>query len=134
MSVIKSKRSTSDMQFLHTARTLEVQTRRRCVAAPKRFTFYGLTELWLTARRIHGNVKKGNSVYPQNQHEVQIRRDYFIYANSELQDYVSQLETLMEDNVLPPTAGEELSALIDEESRLIKAVMKSDKSRYADLP
>lgn len=133
MSVIKSQRSTSDMQFLHTARELESKTRRRCVSAPKRFTFYGLQELWLTSRHIHGNVKKGNSVYPQNQHEAQIRKDYFIYALSELQDYVSQLELLIEDSVLTTTASKELSALVDTEIRLVKAVIKSDKSRYANL-
>ena len=134
LSVIKSQRSTSDMQFLHTARELESRTRRKCLSAPKRFTFYGLQELWLTARHIYSYVKQGNSVYPTTQHEAQMRRDMFITAGCLLQDYTSQLELLTQDNVLTVEANEELSPFVDEEIKLIKAVIKADKARYADLP
>ena len=134
LSVIKSKRSTSDMQFLYTARELESKTRHKCLTAPKRYTFYGLQELWLTARHIYSNVKQGNSIYPTSQHEAQMRRDLFIMAGCMLQDYVSQLELLTQDDVLPVDAHEELSALVDSEIKLLKAVIKSDKSRYENLP
>lgn len=134
MAVHKSERQESEVQFLHTARELESKTRRRCVAAPKRYTFYGLQELWATARRIHSCVKQANSVYPLNQHEAQIRRDHFINAHTALQDYVSQLELLASDDILPPNAVEELAKLSYTEDKLIKAVVKSDRARYAKLP
>ena len=134
MSVLKSRRSVSDVHFLYLARELEAKTRRRCLSAPKRFTFYGLHELWLSARRIYENVKKGNSVYPQNQHEAQIRKDCFIFAGMELQNYISQLELLVEDRVLSPEAIQELAENVDQELKLIKAVIKSDKERYSNLP
>jgi len=134
MSVIRSKRSTSDMQFLNTARELESKTRHRCVNGPKRYTFYGLKELWETSRRIHAGVKEGNSVFPTNQHEAQIRRDYFIKAHSACQDYISQIELFLEDGILTPEIVEELIGLVDTEITLVKAVMKSDKARYKDLP
>lgn len=134
MSVLLKNRHESEAQFIHTARDLEAKTRRRCVNAPKRYTFYGLQELWATARRIHSDVKQANSVFPANQHEVQIRRDFFIRARAELQDYISQLELLLEDGILTPTAAEELAGLVDQEERLVKAVMKSDRTRYAKLP
>ena len=134
MSVIKSNRAVSDTQFLYLARELESKTRRRCLSAPKRFTFYGLQELWLSARRTYEGVKKGNSVYPHNQHEVQIRRDFFICAGVELQNYISQLELLVEDGVFSPETIRELSDIVNQEIRLIKAVIKSDKDRYSNLP
>ena len=134
LSVIRSKRSTADMQFLYTARSLESKTRKRCLAAPKRYTFFGLQELWLTARHVYSNVKKANSIYPTTQHEAQMRKDFLILAGCLLQDYVSQLELLTQDGIFMPSSHEELSALVDDEIKLIKAVIKSDKSRYADLP
>ena len=133
MSVIKSKRSVSTMQFLQTARELEKETRRLCVNGPKRYTFFGLQDLWQTSREVYGCVKKGNSVYPTNQHEVQMRRDYFITAGCELQDYISQLELLIDDGIIPPAAAERVSTLVSTEIGLIKALLKSDKERYRNL-
>lgn len=40
MSVIKSQRSNSAVEFLHTARELELFTIRKVVNFPKRYTFY----------------------------------------------------------------------------------------------
>ena len=133
MSVLLKNRHESEAQFIHTARELEAKTRRKCIGAPKRYTFYGLQELWATARRIHSNVKQANSVYPVNQHEAQMRRDFFISARAELQDYISQLELLFNDRILLPEACEELVELVDKEDHSIKAVMKTDRSRYANL-
>ncbi len=134
MSVPKPKRVTSDAQFLNTARELERKTRQACLRCPKRYTFYGLQELWQTSRRIHSNVKQANSVNPSNQHEVQIRKDFFIYALAAVQDYVSQIEVMTEDDIFTPAAQENLPELVRLENILIKGTMKSDKARYKDLP
>ena len=133
MSVPRSSRSTSDMEFIAKARELESETRRKCVNSPKRYTFYGLQELWMTSRRIYAYVKKANSVFPTNKHELQIRRDYLIRANCELQDYISQVELLTEDFVLIPEHSKKLMAIVDTELRLVKAVMKKDRERWKNL-
>lgn len=96
MSVIKSQRSNSPVEFIHTARELEIYTIKKAVGFPKRYTFYVSQPLASTATEIHKLVKMGNSVYPQNQHEVQIRRDYFLRALAELQALVSQIEVAAE--------------------------------------
>ena len=134
MSTIKSQRNTSEMEFLATARTLQKQTAARCVSMPKRYTFYGNIELYAISKRIYAAVKKGNSVYPLNQHEVQMRRDYFIEASCELQDYVSQLELHYEIVQFDAKIIKELMALAEHEIVLVKAVMKKDRERYKDLP
>ena len=77
MSVIRSARSVSEVQFLHTARELQIYTVQKCVGFPKRYTFYVSQPLAAVATRIYEDVKRGNSIYPANQHEVQLRRGLF---------------------------------------------------------
>lgn len=84
MSVIRSARSVSNVQFLYTARAIQLYTIQKCVGFPKRYTFYVSQPLAAIATRIYENVKCGNSIYPTNQHEVQLRRDYFLRAGAEL--------------------------------------------------
>ena len=134
LSVIKSKRSTSDMEFLATARKLEIYTIQKCVNFPKRYTFYVSQPLAAAATRIYEDVKRGNSIYPLNQHEVQIRRDYFLHANAELQSMISQLEVAQELFGIEMDTLKYWMDIVDTEIRLVKAVLKSDRARYKDLP
>jgi len=134
MSVIKSKRTTSDAQFLNTARELERKTRQACLHAPKRYTFFGIQEFYLTSRKIHSCVKRANTINPTNKNDASERRKLFIEAMCWLQDYVSQLELLIEDGIFTPSQDENLPDLVDLEARLIKGTMKSDRERFKNLP
>ncbi len=134
MTVIKSKRSVSEMEFIATARKLEMHTIRKCVNFPKRYTFYVSQPLAAASTRIYENVKKGNSIYPTNQHEVQMRRDYFLVAHAELQSMISQLEVAAELFGIDADAMKYWMELVDTEIRLVKAVLKNDRARYKDLP
>lgn len=96
MAVIKSKRSESEMEFIYTARQLQMYTIQRCVNFPKRYTFYVGQPIAESSTRIHQYVKCANSVYPLNQHEAQIRRDYLLKANAELNSMISQIEVAAE--------------------------------------
>ena len=69
------------MEFVHTARELQIHTIQKCVGFPKRYTFYVSQPIAACATRIHEYVKCANSVYPLNQHEAQIRRDYGRYMD-----------------------------------------------------
>ena len=134
MSVVRSKRSQSQLEFLHTARALQIYTIQKCVnTIPKRYTFYIGTGLAESARSIYENVKRGNSVYPLNQHEVQLRRDYFLRAYVELQSMVSQIEVAYELLNFDEGVLNEWSGLIDSEMKLVQALMKKDRERYKDL-
>ncbi len=134
MSVIKSQRSNSPVEFLHTARQLEIYTIQKVVGFPKRYTFYVSQPLANTATHIHKMVKMGNSIYPQNQHEVQIRRDYFLKALAELQALVSQIEVAAQ---LFPIDGNQMRFwmdMVNKEDRLLRAVLNREKERYKNLP
>ena len=134
LSVIKSMRTTSEMEFIANARKLQIYSIQKCVNFPKRYTFYVSQPLANAATRIHEDVKRGNSIYPVNQHEVQIRRDCFIRANAELQSMVSQLEVAQELFGIEMDTLKYWVDIIDTEIRLVKAVMKADRERYKNLP
>lgn len=134
MSVNRSQRSTSDMEYLSIARKLEIFTIQKCVGFPKRYTFYlteGISDL---AKQVYIEVKAANSIFPQNQHEAQLRRDHLISAYCALQNLISQIEIAQEMFGIQPDALCHWMELIDSELRLVKAVMKSDRERYKSLP
>ena len=134
LAVIKSKRSTSEMEFLATARKLEIYTIQKCVNFPKRYTFYVSQPIANAATRIYEDVKRGNSVYPTNQHEAQLRRDYFLSAYAELQSMISQLEVAQELFGIEPDTLKYWMEMVDAEISLVRAVLKNDRARYKGLP
>ena len=134
MAVIKSKRAESEMEFVHTAQQLQIHTIRKCVSFPKRYTFYVGQPMAECATRIHEYVKCANSIYPLNQHEAQIRRDYLLRANAELNSLVSQIEVASELFGLEFNKMKFWMEIVEKEIRLVKGAMKKDRERYKDLP
>lgn len=133
LSVIKSKRTQSEMQFIYTARELQIYSIQKCVGFPKRYTFYVSQPIANAATRIHEYVKMANSIYPLNAHEVQMRRDYLLRANAELNSLVSQIEVAGELFGLDPNVLKHWMGLVDQEIRLVKGMMKKDRERYRDV-
>lgn len=134
MSVIKSKRGESDMEFIHNARLLRIHTIQKCAHFPKKYTFYVGKPMVDTVSKIHDNVKMANSIYPTNQHEVQIRRDLLLKANAALQSLVSQIEVAQEIFGIDYDAIKYWMGIVDKQDYLIKSVIRKDKQRYKDLP
>ena len=136
MSVPKPQRSVSDMEFLRTARELQIFTIHKCKNFPKRYSFYISIPLANASTRVYENVKRGNSIYPSiengrfNAHEVQMRRDFFLQANAELYSMVSQIEVAEEMFGLDKEIIHQWIKLVDREITLVKGVMDSDKKRY----
>ncbi len=136
MAVLKKDRNESNVQFLDTARRLEIFSLRTCAKFPKRYTFLITSEIAQLSRSIYNNVKSANSIFPVNKSEVQLRRDFFTKANCDLQCLISQLDIAKE------MFGEEIKSgtwcqwldLIEEEAKLISAIKKIDRERYKDLP
>ena len=140
MSVLKSRRSESTMQFLETARELEIYTIKQCAKFPKRFMFLITKDLVALAKAVYNNAKAANSVYPTNAHEVQMRRDYIITANCDLQCLISQLDIAREfvketdgNKPLKSTIWQTWADLITAEAKLLANLKASDTKRYKDL-
>lgn len=92
MAVVKSRRGESPVQFLETARELEVYTLTQCARFPKAFMFLITQELAQLARGVLNDIKSANSIFPANAAEVQMRLDFWTAANCKLQCLVSQLD------------------------------------------
>ncbi len=133
ISVIKSKRNESNLQFVDTAFKLYTFTIQQCVKFPKRYTFYVSQEISNTATKILVEVKRGNSIYPTNEHEVQIRRDSFLNAYADAQSLISQINAATELFQVSGTTLTGWMELIQSELNLLRGIMKKDKARYKNL-
>ena len=134
MSVHKNDREESSVQFLYNARNLQIYTIRKCSHFPKRYTFYISQPIVKIATDIYDHVKRANSIYPTNQHEAQLRRDHFLQANAATYSLVSQIELAAEIFSLEYSVMENWMKYVDDEIRLLKGIMESDRDRYKNLP
>ena len=140
MSVPKSQRSESSMQFIQTARELKQHTLTVVKKCPKRLQFFLLAPIYEEAREVLHSVKAANNTFVHNAHEAQIRADYLGRANVVLQNLADDLEDLYEEIInnedrykWVANAMQKHGELISAEAKLIGKVRKSDKERYKGL-
>ena len=131
MSVPKSRRCESSVQFLDTAVLLHLHTIRQVAKFPKKYTFYVSQHIAALAADVLDNVKRANSMYPANAHEAQIRRDLLQAARGSLQAMVTQINNAKELFPIPGTALGEWMGLIARELDLLKRLMESDRKRFS---
>lgn len=135
MSVIRSERSVANTEFIYNALKLEEFTIHKCAnVIPKRYTFYISTKLVDLASDITALLIEGNSIYPTNQHEVQLRRDLFLQAYGKCNSLVSKVELAKQIVKFETRHLEEWSRLLSTELKLIKGALESDRKRYISLP
>jgi tryptophan 2,3-dioxygenase len=75
-----------------------------------------------------------NSIYPLNAHEAQMRRDYLLRANAELNSLISQIEVAHELFGLEHNVMKFWMDIVEREIRLVKGTLKKDRERYKNLP
>nr|DAG62595.1 MAG TPA: hypothetical protein [Caudoviricetes sp.] len=101
MSVYKSKRGVSTIQYVENARKLQVFTIRNCVKFPKRYTYILVQEIAHLAENIDTHVRVAESIMPTNLHEAQMKRDELTYPfgllNS-LDDKLQLMHEIVSDN------------------------------------
>lgn len=121
------------MEFIDTARRLEIETIRFVVTFPKRYTFYISQQTANLTTDIYNLVKKGNSIYPTNAHESQMRLDCFIEARALIQCLNSQLEVIRYLFPVNLTTFKTIITLMDQEDRLLKGVIQKERKRQRDF-
>lgn len=67
-----------------------------CLKMPKRYTYLILQDVIRLAGEVMDNTKKANSVFAQNLHEAQIRKDYWINARASLQALSSRIDRFID--------------------------------------
>lgn len=104
MSVYKSKRGESSVQFIETARQLEAHTFACCMKAPKRYERFLTGRIMELSSEVHDRVRAANNIWPTNRHEAQLRRDELMRANNALQNLSPKLQ-LLYDSILQNPEG-----------------------------
>ena len=130
---LNENKKKTEMDFLIIARELEVFSIRQCGKIPKHYTFYLSVPIAESARRVFECAKRGNSIFPLNGHEAQLRRDQFLTAYAELQSMVSQIDVAQEICSVQKEIIHKWIKLVDRELQLIKAVLDSDRKRFKNL-
>lgn len=133
MTVLKSKRNISTVQFLQTARELQVYLIKQSVKMPKRYTFIINNKIADLATKIFIEAKSANSIYPINKEEVQIRRNHINAAIASLYSLISMIDLAKEIFNLEERVMIKSMALISEELKLLKALKNKDRERFRDL-
>ena len=142
MSVYKSKRSTSAIQYVENARQLQVFTIKNCVKFPKRYTYIVVQKIANLVEDIDTHVRVAESMMPTNLHEAQLKRDELTYTfgllNS-LDDKLQLMYDIVSDNPnfktefkWLPNAMLEWGRLIQKERDLITGVKKADRKRFTE--
>lgn len=134
MAVVKSKQGESELEFLNTARNLEVFTLKQLVSLiPKRYTFYIGVPISDLAHSIYAYLKRANSIFPTTVAESEQRLSYLHRAQGDLHALISEIEiahTLLSFDV---TVFEKWMSFITEEDRLIKGCIKHEREKRKKL-
>ena len=124
MSVIRSKRQESVVEFINTARELCSYSIKQCAKIPKRYRFFISTDIANIANNVLDCVVRTNSIHPTNQHEFQIKHDLIVEAISGCESLVSKI-TLAEEIVgFDEHTMKEWMRLVSTELRLLRGVKK----------
>lgn len=130
MSVIKSKRSVSGVQFLDTAKELQIFTMRTCSKFPKHYNPILNWKIIDKAVAVYDYVVEGNAIFPSNEKEYEWRREHFISAGKTLRSLIAQINIAYETFPIADKTITKWMELINREIALIKNVIKADKERY----
>ena len=121
-NVLKSNRGESPLQFLETARNLELHIATSFSKFGKKYNF---------TLEVLDNAKAANSYFPRkdNEHEKQVRIDYVNKAIVAVEKLLSQLEIAMEISYkyrfeIKSTVWEEAGRLCKDELKLLKGLKK----------
>ncbi len=131
MSVIKSKRGKSNVQFLDTAFDLQVLVIKTCVNFPKKYTFHLTQKIAKLAISCHVNVKNANNIFPKNEHEAQRRKDYLDNALGNLYNLSTQLDIAFNLFEIEEKKIVAIIELVYKEINLLKSLKKSDAHRFS---
>lgn len=143
MSVYKSRRKESTMEFLKVGQALCVYTIKQLKKFPKSFRFNLVNDIYRLGIEINENVLRANAIYMhKNMTEMEylMRREHLFKAKSAIFamsglltitfDFVLQGNNFLGDNKKAGKIFQEWARLLNTEHRLIKGVIDSDKKRW----
>lgn len=130
MSVLKSKRKVSSLEFLRKARELEIYMSRISDKKIRKYPRFMFDNFVRVTYKVYTNLKIANSIYISDDNSYDRRTAYVTEAYELLQGFTSQLDIFYKmygNDGLSDKEFETLSELSTDCRRLIIGVMKYDK-------
>lgn len=129
MSVLKNQRSQSQLEFYHTATLIRNELTRFVMndkVVPKRwrpvFTFPMIEKLI----GLIDYITAANTIYPQNLHEVEMRRDYQTKSIITVEQILQLLQYMISTLEVDPNKFKPAVELLMKEAALLRGWRKSD--------
>lgn len=136
MSVLKNKRSQSKLEFYHTAILIRNELTKFVMnekIVPKRwrpvFTFPIIDKGILLV----DHITAANTIYPQNVHEAERRRDFQTDAIIVVEQIIQLLQYMLSTLNLDPNKFQPITEMLLKESTLLRGWRKSDNRFLSKL-
>lgn len=134
MSVLKNKRSESQLEFYHTATLIRTELTRFVMnekIVPKRwrpvFTFPMVDKVI----KLFDYITAANTIYPQNLCEAERRRDYQTQAIITVEQILQLLQYMLTTLSINPDKFQPVTELLVKEAALLRGWRKSDNKFIA---
>ena len=129
MSVLKNKRSESQLEFYHTATLIRTELTRFVMnekIVPKRwrpvFTFPMVDKVI----KLIDYITAANTIYPQNLREAERRRDYQTQAIIVVEQILQLLQYMLTTLSIGPDKFQPVTELLVKEAALLRGWRKAD--------
>ena len=129
MSVLKNKRGESQMEFYHTATLARAELTKFVMndsIVPKRwrpvFTFPIIEKVIA----LIDNITAANTIYPQNMHEYEMRRDYQTKAIINVEQIIQLLQFMLSTLPINADKFQPITELLMKEGALLRGWRKAD--------
>lgn len=128
MTVPKSKRRETKMQFVHNARLIEDY----CIRHWNERISTVLQECIRLAAKIYNGVTIANSIYPDKDNQLQVEERILYLKRALATTYAlkMQISLATRHQLIDLNISKEINELIEREKILIKGIIKKDKERY----
>lgn len=130
ISVPKSERGESNMEFIRQLRLLEVKILRISANRPKKFSYFINNHIIKYAAEAYSNAKAGNTVYAITEDDIKLRRQYIYKSYASIMELISQIDVFYEvykSDGLSNKQIEDLSIHLELCRKLIKGVLDKDR-------
>lgn len=129
MSVLKNKRSESQLEFYHTATLIRKELTQFVMnekVVPKRwrpvFTFPMIDKVI----KLFDYITAANTIYPQNLREAELRRDYQTQAIIVVEQILQLLQYMLTTLPINPDKFQPVTELLVKEAALLRGWRKAD--------
>ena len=129
-NVLARKRSVSVLEFYKNAQELRSALTRFVMSekhVPKRYRFVFAMPTIELLNALFNNITMANTIYPINEHELQMRRDYQTKAIGNCEQILQMLQYMLETLPINADKLSPIVEMIEKETALLKAWRKSNK-------